>query len=75
MAEGTEKKTVAERASDLSDEVLERVEARQRAAIEALREFVDRLDDAMANLVDIGCCKRQVFVYGLNMCGHSPSAV
>ena len=75
MAEGTEKKTVAERASDLSDEVLERVEARQRAAIEALREFVDRLDDAMPNLVDIGCCKRQVFVYGLNMCGHRPSAV
>ena len=52
MAESTEKKTVAERAADLSDEVLERVEARQRAAIEALRKFVDRLDDAMPNLVD-----------------------
>ena len=70
-----EEKTVAERALDLPDEVLERVKARQRAAIKAMRNFVDRLDDAMPNLVDIGCCKRQVFVYGLNMCGHSPSAV
>ena len=29
MAESTEKKTVAERVADLSDEVLERLEARQ----------------------------------------------
>jgi hypothetical protein len=47
-----EEKTVAERAADLSDEVLKRVEARQRAAIEALRKFVDALDDAMPNLGD-----------------------
>jgi len=47
-----EEKTVAERAADLSDEVLERVEARQRAAIEAIRKFVDALDDAVPNLVD-----------------------
>ena len=60
MAEGTEKKSVTERASDLSDEVLERVEARQRAAIEALREFVDRLDDAMPNLVDDPALRKKV---------------
>jgi hypothetical protein len=47
-----EEKTVAERAADLSDEVLERVEATQRAAIEAIRKFVDALDDAVPNLVD-----------------------
>jgi hypothetical protein len=45
-----EEKTVAERAADLSDEVLERVEARERAAIEAMRKFVDRLDDALPDL-------------------------
>ena len=38
-----EDKTVAEKVADLSDEVLERVEARQRAAIEALREFAQHL--------------------------------
>jgi hypothetical protein len=60
MAESTEKKTMAERAADLSDEVLERVEARQRAAIEALRKFVDRLDDAMPNLVDDPSVRKKV---------------
>jgi hypothetical protein len=50
MAESTEKQTMAERAETLSDEVLQRVEARQRAAIEALRKFVDRLDDALPDL-------------------------
>jgi hypothetical protein len=52
MTESTEKKTVAERAADLSDEVLESVGARQQAAIEAVRKFVDTLDEAMPNLVD-----------------------
>ena len=53
MAENNnEKRTVAERASDLSDEVLERAEARQRAAIETLRTLVDRLDDATPDVVD-----------------------
>jgi hypothetical protein len=52
MAKSTEKQTAAKRATDLSDEVLERVEARQRAAMEALRNFVNRLGDAMPNLVD-----------------------
>jgi hypothetical protein len=55
-----EEKTVAERASDLPDEVLERVEARQRAAIKAMRNFVDRLDDAMPNLVDDPSVRKEV---------------
>ena len=51
---------MAKRAADLSDEVLERVEARQRAAIEALRKFLDRLDDAMPNLVDDPSARKKV---------------
>ena len=60
MAESTEQQTMAKRAADLSDEVLERVEARQRAAIEALRKFLDRLDDAMPNLVDDPSVRKKV---------------
>jgi hypothetical protein len=52
MTESTEKKTVAKRAAGLSDEVLESVGARQQSAIEAVRKFVDTLDEAMPNLVD-----------------------
>jgi hypothetical protein len=40
-------KTVVERAADLSDEVLKSVEAGQRAAIEAVRKFVETVDEAM----------------------------
>ena len=52
MTESTEKKTVAERAVSLSDEVLESVGARQQSAIEAVRKFVDTVDEAMPNFVD-----------------------
>ena len=52
MAKRTAKKTVAERAEALSEEVLESVGARQQAVIEAVRKFVDTLDEAMPNLVD-----------------------
>jgi hypothetical protein len=52
MTESTEKKTVAERAVSLSDEVLESVGARQQSAIEAVRKFVGTVDEAMPNLVD-----------------------
>ncbi len=54
--------TVTERASDLPDEVLERVEATQRTAIKAMRNFVDRLDDAMPNLVDDPSVRKEVVV-------------
>jgi hypothetical protein len=40
-------KTVVERAADLSDEVLKSVEAGQRAAIEAVRKFLETVDEAM----------------------------
>ena len=52
MTVSSEKKTVVERASDLSDEVLESVGTGRQSAIEAVRKFVDTLDEAMPNLVD-----------------------
>jgi len=60
MAESTEKKTVAKRASDLSDDMLEQLEAKQLAAIEALRKLVDRLDATMPDLVDDPALRRKV---------------
>ena len=48
----TEKKTVVEQAAGLSDEVLESVEAGRRAAIEAVRKFVDTVDEVTPALVD-----------------------
>jgi len=48
----TEKKTVVERAAGVSDEVLESVEAGRRAAIEAVRKFVDTVDEVIPALVD-----------------------
>jgi hypothetical protein len=54
MAENTDKNTAAERAADLteraadlSDEVLKSVESGQRAAIDAVRKFVDTVDEAL----------------------------
>ncbi len=38
---------VVDRGSELSDEVLESLEAGQRAAIEAVRKFVDTVDQAL----------------------------
>ncbi len=52
MAKSTDKKTVAKRAEALSEEVLESLRDRQQSVIEAMRKFVDRLDDAMPSLVD-----------------------
>jgi hypothetical protein len=39
--------TVVERAAGLSDDVLKSVETGQRAAIEAVRKFVDTVDEAL----------------------------
>ncbi len=65
MAENNnEKRTVAERASDLSDELLERAEARQRAAIETLRALVDRLDDATPDVADPALRKKVLDAIG-----------
>jgi hypothetical protein len=60
MAESTEKKSVAKRASDLSDEILEQLEAKQLAAIEALLKLVDRVDAIMPDLVDDPALRRKV---------------
>ena len=47
-SENTDKAVdVAHRAADLSDEVLKSVESGQRAAIEAVRKFVDTVDEAI----------------------------
>ncbi len=48
----TEKKTVVERAAGLSDEVLESVEAGRRVAIEAMRKFMNTVNEATPALVD-----------------------
>lgn len=54
MTESTEKKSAAERASDLtdrvaalSDEVLKSVESGQRSAIDAVRKFVGAVDESL----------------------------
>jgi DNA-binding PucR family transcriptional regulator len=64
VAESNEKKTVAERAADLSEDVLESVRDRQQTVIEAMRKFVDRLDDAMPSLVDPSVRKKVVDAIG-----------
>ena len=62
MAESTEKKTVAERVADLSEEVLESVESGQRAAIEAVRKFVDTADEETSDLVDASTLSHSAIV-------------
>jgi len=62
MAESTEKKTVAERVADLSEEVLESVESGQRAAIEAVRKFVDTTDEETSDLVDASTLSHSAIV-------------
>jgi hypothetical protein len=52
MTESTEKQTVVERASGLSDDVLESVDAGRRAVIEAVRKFVSTFEEESPALVD-----------------------
>jgi hypothetical protein len=42
-----QQKTAVDRTADLSDEVLKSVESGQRAAIEAVRKFVETVDEAL----------------------------
>ena len=44
-------KTAIDRTADLSEEVLKSVESGQRAAIEAVRKFVDKVDEALPEAV------------------------
>ncbi|MGO9924659.1 MAG: hypothetical protein ACLPLP_00535 [Mycobacterium sp.] len=64
MAKRTAKKTVAERAEALSEEVLESVRDRQQSMIEGMRKLIDRLDDAMPSLVDPSVRKKVVDAIG-----------
>ncbi|MGB8502372.1 hypothetical protein [Mycobacterium sp.] len=52
MTESTEKQTVAERASGLSDDLLESVDAGRRAVSEAVRKFVSSLEEDAPALAD-----------------------
>jgi hypothetical protein len=58
---------VVHRAVDLSDEVLKSVEARQRAAIEAVRKFVDTVDEAIPALGDRPSRRQTVIDAALDM--------
>jgi hypothetical protein len=48
----TRKKTPVNRTADLSEEVLKSVESGQRAAIDAVRKFVDTVDEALPAIGD-----------------------
>lgn len=47
-----EQKSAVARTADLSEDVLKAVEAGQRAAIEAVRQFVDTVDEALPAIGD-----------------------
>ena len=52
MTESTGKKTVVERAANLSDEMLESVDAGRQTVIEAVRKFVSTLEAETPALAD-----------------------
>ena len=52
MTDSPEKKNLSERAADLSDAMFESSEARRRDAMQAVRAFVDTVDEAIPNVVD-----------------------
>ena len=58
MTESSEKKTVAERVESLSDEVLDLIQAGQRTVMDAVRKFVDTLDEVTPNIVDESARKK-----------------
>jgi hypothetical protein len=55
------------RTADLSDEVLKTVEAGQRAAIEAVRKFVDTVDEALPTIGDRPSRREAVIASALDM--------
>ncbi|HME47330.1 hypothetical protein [Mycobacterium sp.] len=58
---------VVERAAGLSDDVLKSVEAGQRAAIDAVRKFVDTLDEAIPAKEDRPSRRENVIDAALDM--------
>ena len=74
MAESTEKQTVVERVSGLSEEVLESVDASRRTAIEAVRKFVSTLEEETPALVDPSLRKALIDA-GLDLADELSSAL
>ncbi|HYB38454.1 MAG TPA: hypothetical protein VEF72_23830 [Mycobacterium sp.] len=60
MTESTGKKTLAEGAATLSDERLKSLEAKRQNAMQAVRKFVDDVDEAIPKTVDPSLRKRIV---------------
>jgi hypothetical protein len=58
---------LVDRAANLSEEVLKSVEAGQRAAIEAVRKFVDTVDDALPAVGDRPSGREKVIDAALDM--------
>ena len=58
MTESPGKKTVAGRVETLSDEVLDSIQAGQRTVMDAVRKFVDTLDEVTPNIVDESARKK-----------------
>lgn len=61
------RKGAAARTADLSGEVLKTVEASQRAAIEAVRKFVDTVDEALPAIGDRPSRREAVIDAALDM--------
>ena len=60
MMESTEKKALAEGTATLSDDRLKSLEANRRNAMQAVRKFVDDVDEAIPKTVDPSIRKRIV---------------
>ena len=60
-------RTVVDSAAELSEEVLTSVEAGQRAAIEAVRKFVDTVDEALPAIGDRPSRRETVIDAALDM--------
>jgi hypothetical protein len=60
-------KTTADRGADLSQEVLAEVEEGQRAAIQAVRKFVDTVDEALPPHGDGPTKRREIVDSALEM--------
>ena len=61
-AAAKEHTTAVTKTTELSEEVLQRLEAGQRAAIEAVTEFLDTVDRVLPALPHEGASKRQTVV-------------
>jgi hypothetical protein len=61
-SKGHEQASAVDRTTELSDEVLKSLESGQRAAIEAVRKFVDTVDEKLPALGDEHPSRRQEIV-------------